>query len=112
MIPAPSSAPIAELGQAQDAFLCCQQEEEDAGAGAGAEAVVQHRHSCSYITTNRQEMRKHTNQQHGVKLTRWVSPAARSYEEHEAQLWQPVKVQTFFRERRYVRVGCGRPQRT
>ena len=48
-------------------------------------------------------MRTHTNQQHGVKLTRWISPAARSYEEHAAQLWQPVKVQTFFRERRYVR---------
>jgi hypothetical protein len=25
------------------------------------------------------------------------------YEDHAAQLWQPVKVQTFFRERRYVR---------
>jgi hypothetical protein len=25
------------------------------------------------------------------------------YGDHAAQLWQPVKVQTFFRERRYVR---------
>jgi hypothetical protein len=48
-------------------------------------------------------MHKHTNQQHSVKLTRWLSPAARSYEEHAARLWWPVKVQTFFRERRYVR---------
>jgi hypothetical protein len=38
---APSSAPIAALGQAQDAFLCCQQEEEEeAGAGAAAAAVA------------------------------------------------------------------------
>jgi hypothetical protein len=35
-LPAPGSAPIAELGRAQDAFLCCQQEEEEAGTGAGA----------------------------------------------------------------------------
>jgi hypothetical protein len=33
---------------------------------------------------------------------RWSSPAAASHEEHAAQLWQPVKVQTFFHERRYV----------
>jgi hypothetical protein len=38
-----------------------------------------------------------------VELTRWSSRATASYEEHAAQLWQPVKVQTFFRERRYVR---------
>jgi hypothetical protein len=74
-LPAPNSAPIAELGRAQDAFLCCQQGKEDAGAGAGAgaagaSAFIQQRRSCSYITTNRQEMRKHTNQQHSVKLTR------------------------------------------
>jgi hypothetical protein len=61
-LPAPGSAPIAELGRAQDAFLCCQQEEEEASAGAGAGAAaaaeaVQQRRSCSYITTNRQEMR-------------------------------------------------------
>jgi FtsZ-interacting cell division protein YlmF len=48
-------------------------------------------------------MRKHINQQHSVKLTRWLSPATALYEEHAARLWQPVKVQTFFRERRYVR---------
>jgi hypothetical protein len=102
-LPAHNSAPIAELGRAQDAFLCCQQEREEAGAGAGAAAAVQQRRSRSYITTNRQEMRKHTNQQHSVKLTRWSSPATASYEEHAARLWQPVKVQTFFRERRYVR---------
>jgi hypothetical protein len=53
-LPAPNSAPIAELGRAQDAFLCCQEEKEEAGAGAaGAAAAVQQRCSCSYITTNR-----------------------------------------------------------
>jgi hypothetical protein len=53
-LPAPNSPPIAELGQAQDAFLCCQEEKEEAGAGAaGAAAAVQQRCSCSYITTNR-----------------------------------------------------------
>jgi hypothetical protein len=108
-LPAPNSPPIAQLGRAQDAFLCCQQEEEDAGAGVsaavavGAVAAVQQRCSCSYITTNCKGMRTHTNKQHGVKLTRWLSPAARSYKEHAARLWRPVKVQTFFRERRYVR---------
>jgi hypothetical protein len=34
---------------------------------------------------------------------RWSSPTAASYQEHAAKLWQPVKVQTFFRERRYIR---------
>jgi hypothetical protein len=48
-------------------------------------------------------MQKHTNQQHGVKLSRWSTPSAASYTEHAAQLWKPVKVQTFFQERRYVR---------
>ena len=48
-------------------------------------------------------MRQHVNQQHQIKLTRWSSATAVSYEEHAAQLWRPVKVQTFFRERRYVR---------
>jgi hypothetical protein len=94
-LPAPSSAPIAGLGQAQGAFICCQEE-------AGEAEDVQQRCSCSYITINRQEMQKHTNQHHSVKLTRWSSPATASYREHAAQLWQPVKVQTFFRERRYV----------
>jgi hypothetical protein len=92
---APNSAPIAQLGRAQDAFLCCQREEEGVSAGLGASAAVaavaaagavQQRCSCSYITTNRKEMRTHTNQQHSVKLTRWLSSAARSYEEHAAQL--------------------------
>jgi hypothetical protein len=48
-------------------------------------------------------MRKHVNQQHSVKLSRWSTPSAASYAEHAAQLWRPVKVQTFFQERRYVR---------
>jgi hypothetical protein len=96
-LPAPNSAAIAELGQAQDAFLCCQKQAQ------GAEEVQPQHSTCSYITINQQEMRKHTNQHHSVKLTRWSSPATASYKEHAAQLWQPVKVQTFFRERRYIR---------
>jgi hypothetical protein len=95
-LPAPGSAPIAGLGQAQGAFLCCQEEVGEAGE-------VQQRRSCSYITINQQEMRKHTNQQHRVKLARWSSPAAASYKEHTARLWKRVKVQSFFRERRYAR---------
>jgi hypothetical protein len=76
-LPAPSSAPIAGLGQAQGAFICCQEE-------AGEAEDVQQRRSCSYITINRQEMQKHTNQHHSVKLTRWSSPATASYREHAA----------------------------
>jgi hypothetical protein len=104
-LPAPGSAPIAGLGQAQSAFLCCQEEAREAGdAGdAGEAGEVQQRLSCSYITINQQEMRKHTNQQHRVKLTRWSSPAAASYKEHVARLWERGKVQSFFRERRYAR---------
>jgi hypothetical protein len=48
-------------------------------------------------------MRKHINQHYSVKLTCRSSPAATSYGEHAARLWRPVKVQFFFRERRYVR---------
>jgi hypothetical protein len=84
-LPAPNSAPIAELGPAQDAFLCCQRQ----AGGAGGAEEVQHRYSCSYISINQQEMRKHTNKYHSVKLTRWLSPATASYKEHAVQLWQP-----------------------
>jgi hypothetical protein len=83
-LPAPNRPPIAELGQAKDAFLCCQEEagvvaregeELDVGA-TEATIIVQQQHTCGYISTNRQEMRKHTNQQHCIKLTRWSSSAA------------------------------------
>ena len=137
LLPAPYSAPIAELGPAQDGFLCCQSKAVVAPALAAlaapaapaapapaalpaplavaggaevarAEAAVEQQRasynsSCSYITVSRKEMRKHTNQQHSVKLSRWSTPLAVSYAEHAAQLWRPVKVQTFFQERRYVR---------
>jgi hypothetical protein len=72
-LPAPSSAPIAKLGPAQDSFLCCQGKAAAGGAAAGgaaAAAAGQQSASCSYITTNRKEMRKHVNQQHSVKLSR------------------------------------------
>jgi hypothetical protein len=84
-LPAPSSAPIAKLGPAQDSFLCCQSKAAAGGAAAGgaaaggaaaggaaaaAAAAGQQSASCSYVTTNRKEMRKHINQQHSVKLSR------------------------------------------
>ena len=48
-------------------------------------------------------MQKHVNQQHSIKLSRWPAASAATCAEHAAQLWMPVKVQTFFQERRYVR---------
>ena len=90
-LPTPYSAPIVELGVAQDALLCCHDSDGDSD------------NRCSFITTSQNWMRKHINQQHGVKLTRWSSTSTTSYQEHATQLWRPVKVQTFFRQRRYVR---------
>jgi hypothetical protein len=58
---------------------------------------------CGFISTSRVAMRQHLNQQHSVQLSRWSTASAVSYAEHAAQLWKPVKVQTFFQERRYVR---------
>ena len=54
-------------------------------------------------------MQRHLNQQHNVKLTRWTSLSATSYSDHAAQLWKPVKVQTFFRGRRYLRYFVVQP---
>jgi hypothetical protein len=88
--PAPYSSPIDELGPAQDAFLCICSSNANSAA-------------CSFISISRAKMRQHVNQQHNVKLMRWSSPTAALYQEHAAKLWQPVKVQTFFRERRYIR---------
>jgi hypothetical protein len=50
-LPAPSSAPIAGLGPAQGAFICCQEKAGEAGE-AGEIGEVQQRRSCSYITIN------------------------------------------------------------
>jgi hypothetical protein len=79
--PTPYSPPINALGPAQDAFLC--------HCSNGDSAV------CSFITISRAKMQQHVNQQHSIKLTRGSSAAAVSYREYAAQLWQPVKVQTF-----------------
>jgi hypothetical protein len=92
--PAPYGPPIDALGPAQYAFLCRCSGGGSSKDGDSDSAV------CDFISTSRAKMRQHVNQQHGVKLTRGSSPATASYEEHTAQLWQPVKVQTFFRERR------------
>jgi hypothetical protein len=94
--PAPYGLPIDALGLAQDAFLCC-------CSSRGSRSRDGNSAVCSYISTSRVKMQQHVNQQHCVKLTRWSTPATASYKEHAEQLWQPVKVQTFFRERRYVR---------
>ncbi|KAF2818031.1 hypothetical protein CC86DRAFT_461270 [Ophiobolus disseminans] len=77
--PAPYSSPINALGPAQDAFLCC----------------------CTSGSSSSSS--SSSNSAHCVKLTRWSSSAAASYKDYAAQLWQLVKVQTFFRKRRYVR---------
>jgi hypothetical protein len=99
--PAPYSLPIDALGPAQDAFLC---RSRNSGGGSGSSNNSDTNSAvCDFISTSRAKMRQHINYQHSVKLTRWSSPATASYEDHAAQLWQPVKVQTFFRERRYVR---------
>jgi hypothetical protein len=90
--PAPYGPPIDALWPAQDAFLCRGSHNTDSDGAV-----------CDFISTSRAKMHQHINQQHSVKLTRWSTPATASYEEHAAQLWQPVNVQTFFRERRYVR---------
>ena len=97
-LPAPHGPPIDALQPAQDAFLCICSSTSSSHSNSDANSAV-----CSFISTSRAKMRQHINQQHQVKLTRWSSTAAASYAEHAAQLWQPVKVQTFFRERRYVR---------
>jgi hypothetical protein len=90
-MPALSSAPFAELRRPQDAWLCCY------CYSSSTEPASQ------FISTSRSWMQKHLNQQHSIKLSRWSTPSAASYAEHAAQLWKPVKVQTFFQERRYVR---------
>jgi hypothetical protein len=92
--PAPYRSPIDELGPAQDAFLCICSSNSKSNTNSAA---------CSFISISRAKMQQHVNQQHNVKLMRWSSPTAASYQEHDAKLWQPVKVQTFFRERRYIR---------
>jgi hypothetical protein len=101
--PAPYGFPIDALGPAQDAFLCRNSSSSNNGGGGSSNNRDSNGAVCDFISTSRAKMRQHVNQQHCVKLRRWSSPATVSYEEHAAQLWQPVKVQTFFRERRYVR---------
>jgi len=87
--PAPYGLPIDALGLAQDAFLC---RSSSSSGGGSSNNVDSDGAVCEFISTSRAKMRQHVNQQHGVKLTRWSSPATASYEEHAAQLWQPVKV--------------------
>jgi hypothetical protein len=65
----------------------------------------QHQHAvyssaCNSTTTSRTWMRQHISKQHSVHVSRWSIPSATSYKTHAAQLWKPVKVQTFFTEKR------------
>jgi hypothetical protein len=106
--PAPYGLSIDARGPPQDAFLCCCSSTSSSSNSSSSSSASNDTNSndgsvCSYISTSRVKMRQHVNQQHHVKLTRWSSPAAASYEEHAAQLWKLVKVQSFSRERRYVR---------
>ena len=48
-------------------------------------------------------MQQHLNQNHSVQLTCWASRTNRLYSSTVGQLWRSVKVQTFFREKRYIR---------
>jgi hypothetical protein len=93
-IPEHNSAPLLELGKPVDAFACCYQLATSSTSSSRA---------CTYISISRKQMQQHLNQQHSIKLTRWTSLSATSYSNHAAQLWKPVKAQTFFRERRYLR---------
>jgi hypothetical protein len=102
--PAPYGLSIDALGPPQDAFLCCCSSTSSSSSGSsGIDGRNSDSSLGSYISTSRVKMRQHVNQQHHVKLTRWSSPAAASYDEHAAQLWKPVKVRSFFHERRYIR---------
>jgi hypothetical protein len=97
-LPAPHSPPLNALQPAQDAFPCiCIGSCSSSDSKSDMNSAV-----CGFISTSRAKMRQHVNQQHQVKLTRWSSAAAASYQQHAAKLWKPDKVQTFFRERRYV----------
>jgi hypothetical protein len=99
--PAPYGPPIDALGPAHDAFLCyCSSSSSSASSSNNRDSNSA---ACGFITISRAKMQQHVNQQHSIKLTRWSSPAAALYRDHAAQLWKPVKVQSFFRERRYVK---------
>ena len=93
VLPGPDSAPIQELGPAQNAYLCCQlvqQQHQQQRQQHGSQR-------CSYISTSRLWMRKHVNQQHSINLSRWPAASAAATDAgHAAQLWKPVKTQTFF----------------
>ena len=73
--PAPYGPPLDALQPAQDAFLCSSNSKRDAARAA-----------CGFISTSRAKMRQHVNQQQHVKLMRWSSPTAVSYQEHAAKL--------------------------
>jgi hypothetical protein len=107
--PVPNGLPIDAVGTAKEAFRCCcssdscSSDSSSSSGSSGNHSKDSDSSVCRYISTSRVKMRQHVNQQHHVKLTRCSSPAAASYEEHAARLWKPVKVQTFFSERRYIR---------
>lgn len=101
-VPTPehNSAPLPELGTPADTLACCYR---SATTSLSSSSSSSSGAACTFISTSRRKMQQHLNQQHNVKLTRWTSLSAPSYDHHAAQLWRPVKVQTFFRSRRYIR---------
>lgn len=86
-IPAAGSAPLAELGEAQDAFACCCQlqggEISGSSSSSGSSSVA-----CRYISISWKEMRQYLNRQHSVKLTCWAARLAKLHgsDNHAGQL--------------------------
>jgi hypothetical protein len=107
-LPEPYSTPLAELAAPVDALVCCcktsseSSESSSSSSSSGSSSSAPSR-ACGFISTSRKWMQQHVNEQHSIHLTRWSTTSTVSYAEHAAQLWKPVKVQTFFREKRYVR---------
>jgi hypothetical protein len=94
-MPEPYTAAIAELGAAKDAFLCRQAAvQSNSSSSSSNSSNSSSSTSCGFISTSRSCIQKHTNLQHSIYLSRWSSPTTFSYQQHAAQLWEPVKVQT------------------
>jgi hypothetical protein len=94
-LPAPYQTPLPELGAPEDALACCCKK-----SSSSSDTLYT---ACGFISTSRSWMQQHVNKQHKIQLTRWSTSSTASYAEHATQLWKPVKVQTFFQEKRYRR---------
>jgi hypothetical protein len=97
--PQSDSAPLVELGEPIDAFACCYRKSDSSSSSSSTSASKSI--CCSYITTNRKRIRQHLNKEHETKLTDW--PKQWSSSNSQLLPWRLVKVQSFFREKRYIR---------